>query len=199
MRGQMTDIQEGVRKVRSGQLSQRRTRLNIVPGKSVAARRQSTSEEIDAENEEEREDEESNDENRGDESEEGEREENESKEESVMDDEVPVQVQTSFRFKKGTGIRPAAVKDLKIGDFVAVQFEGKIFLASTDSLNEGRVMVKFLKKIGGKACENKFVYPVQDDLSVIFDEELIGIVEQCAPDRRGSIWTAVTDIPFSSL
>lgn len=100
----------------------------------------------------------------------------ESKENNAMNDTVPAAAPTSLHLKKG--IRPAAVKDLKIGDFAAVQFEGKIYLASTDSLNEeGTVMVKFLKNIGGKACANKFVYPVQDDISVLFDEELIGIVE----------------------
>ena len=42
------------------------------------------------------------------------------------------------------GIRPAAVKDLKIGDFVVVRFEGKVFLASTEAHAEkGTVTVKF--------------------------------------------------------
>ena len=76
------------------------------------------------------------------------------------------------------GIRPAAVKDLKIDDFVIVCFEGKVFIASTDSRNKaGTLTVKFLKNIGGEACAKKFVYPVQDVLSVLYDEELIGIVE----------------------
>ena len=40
-------------------------------------------------------------------------------------------------------------------------------------------MIKFLKKVDGKGCENKIVYPIQDDLFVLYVEELIGVVEQC--------------------
>ena len=188
----LLDSLEAMRGSSSGGPSRtRRTRVNVVPGKSVVA--QGLSDDSDEEDEE-------SDENETSESEdeEGDVGEEDDKENDAMCDPLPADEPISLHSKNG--IRPAAVKDLKIGDFVVVRFEGKVFLASTDSRNkEGTVTVKFLKNIGGEACAKKFVYPVQDDLSVLYDEELIGIVERCYPDRRGSTWTVFTELPFSSL